>query len=679
MNQYTGKVLLLCVLALIGRFALASAQSVDCLWAKGVGSTATDESYGVAVDTAGNVYITGRFNSASIDFDPGGSGGTLTCVGGYDAFIAKYDVNGNHLWTKSIGGSGSRDEAYGIAVDAAGNVYITGRFNSTSIDFNPGGSGGTLTRVGGYDAFIAKYDVNGNYFWAKNIGGSGRAEAYWVAVDAAGNAYIMGRFYDGSSIDFNLGGSGGMLTTAGGDYDAFIAKYDANGNYQWANGLRDINMGEDGMFKSGVVVDAAGNVYITGLGDGSVDLNPKGNSGKFTTGYYDALLAKYDPNGDYLWGKIIKGNSGSEEFSNGIAVDAADNVFIIGGSSISMMVPIDFGGGLLNPTSSGGFLAGYDPNGNYLMAVQIIGSNSYNYNRQPRGIAIHDRNIYVSGVSAPITTYNPGGKGGGTFTAAGENDIFLLKLGPCEQFTTFTESACDNFTFNGVTYTQTGVYRDTFTDVSGCDSIVTLNLTISQPSDSSVSGHYCGSFTFNGVTYTQTGVYRDTFTNASGCDSVITLDLTLHTTIPAALTVNGNVLGTTAPYSSYQWLRGGSSINGATGGSYTVTESGSYSVAVRDGNDCQDTSEAHTVTVGVRDAAGAQQDAEVYPNPAHDVLYIRSVQPVNAALYSPDGRMVLQAKEAVSLPLHGIANGVYLLRITDREGHLLKVEKVVKE
>jgi hypothetical protein len=162
-----------------------------------LGTTGNDFANAVAVDSAGNAYITG-FTDGTLDGQ--------TNAGGIDAFLAKYDSSGNKLWVKLLGTSGN-DGAFGVAVDASGNAYITGYV---------GGSLDGQTYAGLGDAFIAKYDSSGNKQWVKLLGTSGSDGAGGVAVDASGNVYIAG------NTNGNLDGQ-----TNAGDYDAFIAKYNS--------------------------------------------------------------------------------------------------------------------------------------------------------------------------------------------------------------------------------------------------------------------------------------------------------------------------------------------------------------------------------------------------------------------------------------------------------------------
>ena len=107
------------------------------------------------------------------DFDPGAGTFNLTSAGDYDIFISKLDSSGNFVWAKSLGGTGY-DVSYGIALDSGGNVYTTGSFSGT-VDFDPGAGTFNLTSAGTGDIFVSKLDSNGNFVWARSLGGTSDA------------------------------------------------------------------------------------------------------------------------------------------------------------------------------------------------------------------------------------------------------------------------------------------------------------------------------------------------------------------------------------------------------------------------------------------------------------------------------------------------------------------------
>jgi hypothetical protein len=169
---------------------------------------------------------------------------------GYDdIFIAKYDSSGNFLWANAAGGT-SWDYGFGITTDANNNVFLTGMFESSSVNFGTN----TLHTAGAYDMFIVKYDESGNVQWAKSAGGTSSDCGYSVSTDAIGNAFVAG-YFDSPTITFGTD----TLTNAGSG-DIFIAKYTPSGNAIWAKRAGDV-WDDTG---TGVCTDGNGNVLLTG-------------------------------------------------------------------------------------------------------------------------------------------------------------------------------------------------------------------------------------------------------------------------------------------------------------------------------------------------------------------------------------------------------------------------------
>lgn len=193
-------------------------SSGNFVWAKRMGDANDDEGLSIACDATGNVYTTGYFMGAP-DFDPGAGTTTLTSNGAYDIFISKLNSSGTYVWAKSIGAS-TEDCGKSIAVDALGNVYTTGYFYSTA-DFDPGAGSALLTPAGNNDAFLSKLDVNGNFVWAKKMGGSSFDFGNSLALDPSGNIVAAGYFQGTGDFD---PGSGIFNLTSAGSYDGYICK-----------------------------------------------------------------------------------------------------------------------------------------------------------------------------------------------------------------------------------------------------------------------------------------------------------------------------------------------------------------------------------------------------------------------------------------------------------------------
>jgi hypothetical protein len=276
------------------------------LWANKAGGTGWDYGYGIAVDANGNSYVTGAFAESAIFGTT-----TLTSSGGSDIFVAKLDSSGNWLWAKQAGGT-DYDDGYGIVVDINGNSYVTGIFYSSNCSFGST----TLTSSGGSDIFVAKLDINGNWLWAKQAGGTSGDSGNGIAVDANGNSYITGGFKESATFGTTTLTSSGYY-----DYDIFVTKLDIDGNWLWAKQAG--GTGDEG--SNSIAVDANGNSYITSGFEESVNF---GTTTLTSSGYLDIFVAKIDHNGNWLWAKQAGG--AIDDCGYGIALDANGNSYVTG-------------------------------------------------------------------------------------------------------------------------------------------------------------------------------------------------------------------------------------------------------------------------------------------------------------------------------------------------------------
>jgi hypothetical protein len=179
---------------------------------------------GVAVDVWSNAYVTGYFNG-TVDF----GGDSHTSNGYVDVFLSKFGSSPLYFkWTRTWGGSGS-DAGYGVAVDVLGDVYVTGNFQGTDVDFDPAGGIDNHTSNGGVDAFLSQFDSSGYFNWARTWGGTLNDYSLAVAADGSGNAYVTGYFF-GTDVDFDPG-TGVDNHTSNGNNDAFLSKFLPDGNW----------------------------------------------------------------------------------------------------------------------------------------------------------------------------------------------------------------------------------------------------------------------------------------------------------------------------------------------------------------------------------------------------------------------------------------------------------------
>ena len=234
-------------------------------WTQTFGGTADDEARGVAVDSSGNVFVSGWF-SGTVDFDPSGGGtDNRTSVGSADIFVSKFDSSGNYQWAYTVGGSGI-DWGYRCAVDGSDNVFLTGWFADT-VDFDPTAGTDERTSNGDGDNFIVKLDNSGNYAWTVAFGGSEHEQMYDVATTSSGGVLVVGAIQE--TVDFDPSGATALRTSNGG-YDAFVAAYAGDGSFQWA---WNYGSAEDDVAQA-VGEDTSGNAFVVGTFRGTTDLNP---------------------------------------------------------------------------------------------------------------------------------------------------------------------------------------------------------------------------------------------------------------------------------------------------------------------------------------------------------------------------------------------------------------------
>lgn len=214
--------------------------------------------------------------------------------GGDDAFIRSHDSSGDHRWTAQFG-TGLSDVAYGIATDGNGNVYVSGS------------TGGALDGAfaGGRDAFVRSYDSDGTLRWTRQFGASLGNVSLAIATDANGNVYAAG--YTMSALE----------GVHAGENDAFIRSYDATGALRWTAQFGT----STGDMALGVATDAIGNVYATGYTFGTFE-------GATSSGGFDAYVRSYDGEGGHRWTRQF--GTVSIEMAQAVATDETGNVYVVG-------------------------------------------------------------------------------------------------------------------------------------------------------------------------------------------------------------------------------------------------------------------------------------------------------------------------------------------------------------
>lgn len=392
------KVIITIVIALSISWNVKSQNNLAMLY------SSTGIEYGKAntVD-ADNNYINATLFQNTINVNPSGVT-NLVCAGaGIDVGLTKYNSQGQLIWGKRFGGTACTETPHGVDCDAAKNIYVTGFFGSTTFtgplsgDFNPAG-GNEITTQGSEDAFLAKYDENGNYIWALGLGNSlseTRERGWDLVVDASGNSYVAGGF--SGSVNFNPLGTANVVTNPDSLTGLFIAKYNTNGILQW---VVPINAQLNDIFTEGYATidfDANGNLYVAGNFRGTnANFNPNATPSTLSSsGQCDIFIAQYNAsNGTLNWLKRI-GTALQELVSPGaLRCDNNGNPYFTGRVSGTNSVDFDPNAGITNVTNSSLYIASYDINGNIRFAK---GMNSGTGDGGHRVSFDSLNNVYVAG------------------------------------------------------------------------------------------------------------------------------------------------------------------------------------------------------------------------------------------------------------------------------------------
>lgn len=289
---------------LISLAGLQRLQAQSYVWAKGEGGIGNDAANSIAVDDFGNTYITGNL-AGMAEF----TGTTIQGAGLYDVILVKYNLFGNLMWAKSFGGIGN-DQGNALKYKN-GYLYMAGAYEDTAT-FLPNGS---IISKGEADAFVAKFDLDGNLVWLNHGGGANFDYAAGVDADDDGNVYVCGTYETSAAFDTTI------LSTTNLFSESFIAAYDANGSLLWAKTTK----GSTTNLITGLSY-ANNSLYITGFFGGSFKMdNSTLNS---ATPSYDILLGRLDLNGDVIW--LKRAGSTYEDAANTIAANENGTVAIAG-------------------------------------------------------------------------------------------------------------------------------------------------------------------------------------------------------------------------------------------------------------------------------------------------------------------------------------------------------------
>lgn len=570
----------------------------------------------LTIDNDENIYLLNRFID-TIDFDPG-PGVYNIYSPTPEMFISKLDSNGNFIWAKSFtNGPGNFVD---IDLDPWGNILITGGFSSLC-DFDPGPSLFNLSAGSTIQNYLLKLNSLGDFIWAKKTT-SGGTNSYPTAfsLDTSGNIYCTGAFE--GNIDFDPGASSFILSSASGLQNNFISKYSPLGDFLWAKKI----ICETHV--SSIGVDLKGNNLTSTLFSGTHDFDPgPGTYTMSTSMTYAGALVMLDSLGDFQF---------SKKFDNYVPIldiiaDKYGNWYVTGAFSPSFDAAP--GPSVSTCISNGDldvFICKYDPLINLIWAKSIGGT------MQEMGHFIKldtNNNVYTSGRFSSFMDFDPGPD---TFNLSSTSDYYLHKMSECPQSSSnINITNCDYYVSPSLNYTwySSGVYYDTLISSKGCDSVITINLTI------------------------------------NAVDTSISL---------SSPTITSNAIGAT-----FQWLDCNNeytAITGETSGSFTAIQNGNYAVSIIQ-NSCADTTSCFLIDdIGINEINTF--NFSIYPNPTNEFISINLSQTVdittiNVKSILNQNTVTYDFKNTSSMqfPL-GNEAGVYLIEMFFDDA--VVIQKVVK-
>jgi len=762
---------------------IALAQpSVGLDWIFSTGGPELDQSREVVIDPFGNTIVAGFFADTA-DYDPGPDSCIFNGIGAYDAVVLKLDPGGSFIWAKSFSGAGIQ-AADCILADVNGNIYVAGGFSDTT-DFDPGPAVYTLIPENLVDCFVVKLDPSGNFIWAKSFGATFETELAEMTFDVNDNIIIAGSFQ--GSCDFDMG-PGTLTLNAPTDNAAFILKTDPDGNLFWVKmldgpndqGIYRLHVTENdmiyatGQFKTSidldpdmgvynvssagqrdifiVKLDAGGNfqygakigginddyayaitsgpentIYVGGTFQTQIEVDPGPGTYNLTGSGFDGFVVRLDSSMNFGWGRSFGGTSSDQV--NSIAADDAGNLYATGNFTGSMTFPVAAPDVVLNSVSYDFFLLKFNPAGS-LDLVKGFGGASIDHASH---IILDQDSIVLTGYHHSTTDFNPG-YNDEIMTSNGHADVFVMRLnncmidsvtvnqtecdsilyngqyltvdgayvstfenmGGCDSVVTlnltivnpdglFYVAACDSFFFNSTYHTASGVYYDTLMSiVYGCDSLLTLNLTILSPTASIIDSTTCDSLVLNGISYYTPGIYYQTLLNSNGCDSAITINFSVFQPDTSILKSFSSLFSNEVAC-AYQWLDCNDNYNeitGAVNAFYEPPTTGSFSVQVIK-NGCIDTSYCYLInnTDFYNDPSYMVLSGEVFALPVSSIGSCDgyAMAGINDGIGPYYYDWLLQPNNTNSYLVPGICDGAYTLKITDNIGDSLLIDYYVTD
>ncbi len=702
--------------------------------------------YELQINNNNNITVSGFFRDTT-DFDPDTSvygilpNNRLQSNLYIGFYVCQMDSNFNFKWVRTSLMSNNPLFINSSALDPKnGDIYITGSF-SDSIFYHPDNPQKWKKSVGNRDIFIVRYSKDGVFGGFKSIGGKMDDDGNGVAIGKDQHIFITGNFE--GLVDFDPSGSGHNLTTSSNE-NVFVLKQkqcitsskvfrretlcgprlSPSKKYLWTksgtyNDTLHTDNGCDSIVNLTLTINPRHFMEIDTIVCGRYT-PPSGKAVYFKTGvYYDSLKTRkgcdsvykinleirstsfslnnqrvcnklLSPSGRHLW------TSTGKYSDTLVAANGCDSIVIIdlivddltSRQTIFSCQPFKSPSGMYMWSTSGTYL-------DTIFDAAGIGCDSFFVIKFTRGYESLSTTSFTSCDSFLSPSKRYVWRSSGTYKDTIQNEsgcdsIMTIKLTILESTGhTITPFECYSYTSPSGKYSwnRTGIYSDTLVNAISCDSVITINLTIRGNSYETIQPTSCFSYTTPSgkFIHRSSGTYLDTISSIHGCDSILTINLTVNT-VDTSVTTNQNHLISNAPNAKYQWFdcsSGYDPIQNATNRVYFAKSVGAYAVSVEQ-NTCVDTSFCYSVNELSAVVKTELDKISVYPNPtngAFHISFLTSIEKGDVSVTDVNGQTVFNKtfinQKEVDLNVQHLATGTYILYVqTTSQFRVMKLVKL---
>ena len=371
-------------------------------WVYTAGGTGRDRGRKIALDSSGNIYVTGYYWS-TVDF----GGGNVTSNGNWDAFLLKLDSSGTFQWVKSYGSNSGNDLGRDVAIDSNDNIYMLGTYRGT-VDF--GADDVVATDA---DIFLIKFNSSGVFQWVYTAGGTGFDDSRALALDSNDNPYITGSY--SNTVNF-----GGGNITAANTNDLFILKLNSSGTYQdiYTSNIDTTTKGK------GLFVDSSGNIYATGTFQNTVNFG----GGNITSSGMDIYLLKLNSSFAFQWVKRFASGNGASGQALGLAVTVDDDGNVYSGGQIGGSYNLG-GQSVVSGSNNDVYIVKHDSSGTFQWSKTFGGSVGGDGTDKAQDIVI-DSNDFIITVGQAKGSTDFSTVGGDTIDFGNDAHNWVLKIKP---------------------------------------------------------------------------------------------------------------------------------------------------------------------------------------------------------------------------------------------------------